>query len=143
MKISKKASQIETSLTRQFFNIAKQFDDVIDLTLGDPDVMPNEQIRVSASEAIMQGNTHYSANAGLMSLRNVLAKHIKNEYNQSVDPEAEIMVSVGGMGALYLSLTCIVDEGDEVIVLAPYYVNYIQMIKTYYYSLLKIVFLQK
>ena len=128
MKISKKASQIETSLTRQFFNIAKQFDDVIDLTLGDPDVMPNEQIRVSASEAIMQGNTHYSANAGLMSLRNVLAKHIKNEYNQSVDPETEIMVSVGGMGALYLSLACTVDEGDEVIVLAPYYVNYIQMI---------------
>ena len=128
MKISKKASQIETSLTRQFFNIAKQFDDVIDLTLGDPDVMPNEKIRISASEAIMQGNTHYSANAGLMSLRNVLAKHIKNEYNQSVDPETEIMVSVGGMGALYLSIACTVDEGDEVIVLAPYYVNYIQMI---------------
>ena len=129
MKISKKGSRLETSLTRQFFNIAKQFDDVIDLTLGDPDLAPNDKIKQAAVDAIMQGNTHYSANAGLMSLRNVLAKHIKNEYNQSVDPETEIMVSVGGMGALYLSLACIVDEGDEVIVLAPYYVNYIQMIK--------------
>ena len=129
MKISKKASQIETSLTRKFFNIAKQFDDVIDLTLGDPDVSPNEQIRKSACEAIMQGKTHYSANAGIISLREVLAKHIKNEYNQTVNPETEIMVSVGGMGALYISIAALVDEGDEVIVLAPYYVNYIQMIK--------------
>ena len=66
MKISKKASQIETSLTRQFFNIAKQYDDVIDLTLGDPDVSPNEQIRQAACEAIMQGKTHYSSNAGIV-----------------------------------------------------------------------------
>ncbi len=129
MKISKKASQVETSLTRQFFNIAKNYDDVIDLTLGDPDVSPNEQIKKAACEAIMQGNTHYSANAGLMSLRSVLAKHVQKEYSVCVNPEAEIMVSVGGMGALYLSLSCIVDEGDEVVVLAPYYVNYIQMIK--------------
>ncbi len=129
MKISKKASQIETSLTRQFFDIAKQFDDVIDLTLGDPDVMPNIKIRQAACDAIMQGNTHYSSNAGIADLRKVLSKHIKNEYNQTVDPESEIMVSVGGMGALYISVACLVDEGDEVIVLAPYYVNYIQMIK--------------
>ena len=129
MKISKKASQIETSLTRQFFNIAKQFDDVIDLTLGDPDVSPNEQIRQAACEAIMQGKTHYSSNAGIAPLRETLAKHIKNEYNQTVCPETEIMVSIGGMGALYISIAALVDEGDEVIVLAPYYVNYIQMIK--------------
>ena len=129
LKISKKASQIETSLTRQFFNIAKQFDDVIDLTLGDPDVSPNEQIRQAACEAIMQGKTHYSANAGIATLRETLAKYIKNEYNQTACPETEIMVSIGGMGALYLSIAALVDEGDEVIVLAPYYVNYIQMIK--------------
>ncbi len=129
MKISKKASQVETSLTRQFFNIAKNYDDVIDLTLGDPDVVPNLEIRQAACDAIMSGSTHYSANAGIIELRKVLAKHIKNEYNICVDPETEIMVSVGGMGALYISLASLIDEGDEVIVLAPYYVNYIQMIK--------------
>lgn len=129
MKISKKASQIETSLTRQFFNIAKQYDDVIDLTLGDPDVIPCEKIRKSACEAIMQGKTHYSANAGIASLREVLAKHVENEYNISVNPETEVMASVGGMGALYIAIAALIDEGDEVIVLAPYYVNYIQMIK--------------
>ena len=129
MKISEKGSALETSLTRQFFNIAKNYDDVIDLTLGDPDLAPSEKIKQAACDTIMSGNTHYSSNAGLAKLREVLAKHIKNEYERTVDPETEIMVSVGGMGALYLSIACLVNEGDEVVVLAPYYVNYIQMIK--------------
>ena len=94
MKISKKAGQVETSLTRQFFDIAKQFDDVIDLTLGDPDVMPNIKIRQAACDAIMQGNTHYSSNAGIADLRKVLSKHIKNEYKQKVVKQVKVKPSI-------------------------------------------------
>ena len=55
MKISKAANKIELSLTRRLLNMAKEYDNVIDLTLGDPDVPPSEIIRKAASDAIFAG----------------------------------------------------------------------------------------
>lgn len=129
MKISKAAKKIELSLTRRLFNMAKEYDNVIDLTLGDPDVPPCDVIRKAASDAIFAGKTKYSANAGLLPFREAIAKNFLNEYGFQVDPTRHIMATVGGMEALYLSLACMIDEGDEVIIFAPYYVNYKQMIR--------------
>lgn len=129
IKISKKASSIAPSLTRHLFNLASKFDDVIDLTLGDPDLIPAEKIRLAACDAIKKGKTRYSANAGLKQLRNAISDHIKKEYGTQIDPEGNIIVTVGGMEALYLALSSIIDEGDEVIIPGPYYVNYVQMVK--------------
>ncbi len=129
MKISKMANAVEPSLSRQLFNMAKNYDDVIDLTLGDPDIVPSEKIRTAACEAVMGGKTKYSANAGLQTLREVIAKNFTEEYNIKIDPLKEIIMAVGGMEALYLSFACLLDEGDEVIILAPYYVNYKQMVQ--------------
>ena len=128
MKISKAANAVEPSLTRKLFNMAKEYNDVIDLTLGDPDVLPSHKIRAAASEAIMQGKTRYSANAGLPKLREAIADNFRNEYKLQIDPLNNVIVTVGGMEALFLSLTCMINPGDEVIILAPYYVNYKQMI---------------
>lgn len=128
MKISKIANSIETSLTRQLFNMAKNYDDVIDLTLGDPDVPPLDVIKAAACESIMQGRLRYSANAGLIALREAVAENYKRETGLTVDPAKNIAITVGGMEGLYLALRAIVDPGDEVIILAPYYVNYKQMI---------------
>lgn len=128
MKISKIANSIETSLTRQLFNMAKNYDDVIDLTLGDPDVPPLDPIKEAACESIIQGKLRYSANAGLIALREAVAKNYKRETGLNVDPAKNIAITVGGMEGLYLALQAIVDPGDEVIILAPYYVNYKQMI---------------
>lgn len=129
MKISKAAQSVEPSLSRQLFNLAKEYRNVIDLTLGDPDLLPSSSIRSAACEAIVSGKTRYSANAGLPSLRNAIAKCFLTEYGIEIDAESEIIVTVGGMEALFLAFACLLDHGDEVIVLAPYYVNYIQMIK--------------
>lgn len=128
MKISRNSQSIEPSLSRRLFNMAKQYDDVIDLTLGDPDIKPSNIIRESGSEAIMSGNTKYSANAGVLELRKAISENIKEEYGIAINPETEITVTVGGMEALFLSISCLVDPGDEVIILAPYYVNYKQMV---------------
>lgn len=128
MKISKLAGNLETSLTRQLFNMAKKYDDVIDLTLGDPDVPPLDAIKAAACESIIQGKLRYSANAGLITLREAVAKNYKRETGLNVDPAKNIAITVGGMEGLYLALQAIVDPGDEVIILAPYYVNYKQMI---------------
>ena len=129
MKVSKRAQAIEPSLSRQLFNMAKSYHDVIDLTLGDPDIVPSVKIREAACEAVMGGRTKYSANAGLPTLRDVIANNFSEEYHMQIDPTKEIIMTVGGMEALYLSFACFLDEGDEVIILAPYYVNYKQMVQ--------------
>jgi len=129
MKVSKRAQAIEPSLSRQLFNMAKSYHDVIDLTLGDPDIVPSVKIREATCEAVMGGRTKYSANAGLPTLREVIANNFSEEYHMQIDPTKEIIMTVGGMEALYLSFACLLDEGDEVIILAPYYVNYKQMVQ--------------
>lgn len=129
MKISKMASVIEPSLTRKLFNLAKQYNDVIDLTLGDPDVQPLEQIKKAACEAITLGKTRYSANAGLPELREKISSCFAKEYGMEANPQNDIIVTVGGMEALFLTFASLIDDGDEVIIPAPYYVNYVQMVK--------------
>ncbi len=129
MKLSTVAASMETSLTRQLFNKAKQFDDVIDLTLGDPDLTPSQSIRDAAKKAIQEGQTHYSVNAGLVQAREAIAACVAAESGIKADPASELMLTIGGMGALYLSLKALVNPGDEVLVIGPYYVNYIQMIR--------------
>lgn len=129
MKISNKANVIEPSLTRDLFNRALEFNDVINLSLGDPDLPPPQSVRDSACDAIQKGKTRYSANAGLYDLRKSIADSFSNEYGLQCNPANEVMVAVGGMEALYLTLSSIIDPGDEVIIFAPYYVNYVQMVR--------------
>ena len=129
MKQSRIAAGLETSLTRQLFNRAKELDNVIDLTLGDPDLTPSQAIRDAAKRAVQEGKTHYSVNAGLARAREAIADCFREETGIAADPASEIMLTIGGMGALYLSLAAVVDPGDEVIVIGPYYVNYVQMVR--------------
>ena len=128
MHISKIARDIEPSLARKLFNMAKDFDDVIDLTLGDPDLSPPAEIGEAAYKAIKNNLMHYSANAGLISARKAIASRIKKKWNVNCDENSNIIVTVGGMQALYLSMLSMINPGDEVIVFAPYYANYVQMI---------------
>lgn len=129
MKLSERVNSIEPSLTRHLYNMAQKYDDVIDLTLGDPDIVPAKEIRDAACEAIQTGKTRYSANAGLRDLREVISKRVCDFYHVNVDPNSEITITVGGMEALFLTLSTIIDSGDEVIIPAPYYVNYVQMVR--------------
>lgn len=129
MKISQKAGVIEPSLTRDLFNRAMKIGDVINLTLGDPDIPPPHSVRDAACDAIQEGKTRYSANAGLMDLRQAIADDFAKEYNLPCDSASEVIVTVGGMEALYLAFSSILDPGDEVVILAPYYVNYVQMVR--------------
>ncbi len=129
MKISNYAKSVQPSLARALFNMAKQYDDVIDLTLGDPDFSTPEHIQNAACRAIRNGLTHYSANAGLREARTAIAEHIQKQWGLTADPDGELIITVGGMEALFLSLASLVDPGDEVIIFAPYYVNYVQMVR--------------
>lgn len=129
MNVSVLANRVEHSKGRALFNLASQHEDVIDLTLGDPDIIPPRLVREAGCEAIMQGKTRYSANAGLIELRRVYADFIETNYGKKYDPEKNIIVTVGGMEALYLGLISSVNPDEEVIIFSPYYINYYQMIQ--------------
>lgn len=123
------AQNIKPSLTRKLFNMAKAYNDVIDFTLGDPDVQPHKAIKDAACAAIQAGRTRYSQNAGLLELRETISDYYAKKEGFRYDPVTEILVSVGAMEGLYLALLAIIDDGDEVIIPAPYYVNYVQIVE--------------
>ena len=129
IKTSIVADSIKLSLVRSLFNEAKKYDDVIDFTLGDPDVQPHQAIKDAACEAIQEGKTRYSQNAGLLDLRQTISKYYEQKEGFKYNPVTEVMATVGAMEGLYLALISILNSGDEVIMPAPYYVNYAQMIR--------------
>lgn len=127
--ISSIANSIEPSLIRSLFNKAKAMEDVVDFTLGDPDVQPHQAIKDAACNAIQKGMTRYSQNAGLLDLRKTISDYYLRNEGYYYNPQNEIMVSVGAMEGLYLAFLSLLDVGDEVIIPAPYYVNYVQMVQ--------------
>ena len=104
-------------------------DDVVDFTLGDPDIQPHQAIKDAACDAIQKGKTRYSQNAGLLDLRKTISDYYVRNEGYYYDPQSEIMVSVGAMEGLYLAFLSMLNPGDEVIIPAPYYVNYLQMVQ--------------
>lgn len=128
IQLSETAKSITPSLTRKLFNLAQKYDNVIDFTLGDPDIHPHQNIKDAGCKAILEGHTRYSPNAGLLELREVISTRYKEQYNIEYNPFNEIMVTVGGMEGLYLALLAILNKDDEVIIPAPYWINYVQMV---------------
>ena len=127
--ISDIAKSIEPSLIRRIFNMTKTLEDVVDFTLGDPDVQPHQVIKDAACSAIQKGRTRYSQNAGLLELRETISRYYVRQEGFKYDPVSEIIVTVGAMEGLFLAFLAILNEGDEVIIPAPYYVNYVQMVQ--------------
>lgn len=126
--VSKVSEAVKPSLTRKLFNMARAYDDVIDFTLGDPDVPTHQAIKDAGCAAIQEGKTRYSQNAGLIDLRRTITEYYKRTEGYVYSPDDETIVTVGAMEGLYLTLLSILDPNDEVIIPAPYYVNYVQMV---------------
>lgn len=129
MEISRNTQGIKPSSIRKMFNKALQYDDVISFTLGEPDFTASENVVEAGCRAIRQGYTKYSANAGLLPLRKAIGEALNKETGQNYDADREITVTVGAMGALYLSLKVLINPGDEVIICEPYWTNYVQQVK--------------
>lgn len=130
MKLAERAKNLTPSEPRKIYEEARKYSDVIDLTLGDPDLIPPENIRLAACDAVMAGRTRYSANAGLIQLREKIASEASREYGIELDPVSEVIVTVGAMEAAYLSLWSLLDPGDEAIIVAPFWINYKEVVKS-------------
>jgi aspartate aminotransferase len=97
--------------------------DIASLTIGEPDFDTPAHIQTAAAEAMRKGLTHYSPVAGILELRQALAKKLKEE--NGIDYAAnEIVIANGAKQAIANAVLALVEPGDEVILLSPYWVSY-------------------
>lgn len=123
-EISKTVEALKPSGIRRFFDLANTMEGVISLGVGEPDFSTPWHVCEEAIQSMADGRTHYTANKGLLKLREEIAKFHSEHYNQNYDPKTEILVTVGGSEAIDLSMRALLNPGDEVIVMDPNYVAY-------------------
>ena len=115
-EISKTVETLKPSGIRRFFDLANTMEGVISLGVGEPDFSTPWHVCEEAIQSMADGRTHYTANKGLLELREEIAKFHSEHYNQNYDPKTEILVTVGGSEAIDLSMRALLNPGDEVIV---------------------------
>jgi len=102
--------------------------DVINLSVGEPDFTTPEHIKTAAKRAVDENYSFYSPVPGYLPLRNAIVAKLKKENNLDYKPE-QIVCSNGAKQSVCNVLMCIIGKGDEVIVPAPYWVSYVEMVK--------------
>ncbi|KQB91809.1 aminotransferase [Geobacillus thermodenitrificans] len=124
MYVSETVASLKPSGIRRFFDLASSLDGVISLGVGEPDFVTSWSIREASILSLEQGYTSYTANAGLLELRQEIAAYLRRKFHVEYRPETEILVTVGASQAIDLALRAIVNPGDEVIVVEPSFVAY-------------------
>lgn len=128
MKKLSENTKIPQSGIRRMFDLAKTKDNITSFVIGEPDFDTPKHIKEAAAKALFAGQTHYTDNAGILSLREAIIKEVE-AYDKVSYSTDEIVVCTGGMQALYLSMVALLDPGDEVIISDPSYANYTAQIK--------------
>lgn len=130
--ISEKAKNIKPSATLEINKKAKELKakgiDVINLSVGEPDFDTPEPIKDFAINAIEEGFTKYTDTAGILELREAISEKLEKENGLSYSP-SQIVVSNGAKHSLYNIFLAILNPGDEVIIPAPYWVSYPEMVR--------------
>jgi len=109
---------------RRFFDMASSLEDVIALTIGEPDFQTPWHIRQVAVDTIEKGKTWYSPNAGFVQLRREISDYLKRRFDLYYEADSEIVVTVGGSEAIDLAMRAVICPGDEVIIPKPAFVCY-------------------
>jgi len=122
-------SYVPASEIRRIFNMIQGKNDVLDMTVGVPDFDTPDFIKAAAKEAIDQGFTRYTHNAGYLETREAMALKFKRDNGIIADPTSEIMMTAGGMGALLLANLVLVNPGDEILYPDPGFVSHYSHIR--------------
>lgn len=132
MKLAKRVRVIEPSKTLELMAKAKALKaegkNVLEFQVGEPDFNTPENVKEAAIKAIRDNFTHYTPSPGVMELRKAICEKLQRDNNLVYSPE-EVMVSNGAKQCLFNAFLALVDEGDEVIVPAPYWVTYPEAVK--------------
>ena len=123
--LNSKVRAIKPSGIRKFFDIVKEIDGAISLGVGEPDFDTPWHIREEGIYALERGKTFYTSNAGLLELREEIAKYLERRQGMSYDFKTEILVTIGGSEAIDAALRAMLDAGDEVLIPEPCYVSYV------------------
>lgn len=120
--VSQSVRSLRPSGIRKYFDIAATMDDVISLSIGEPDFATPEHITEHAITSLRNGQTGYTSNSGTLELRHAIADYIERLYGLRYDPVEQVLVTVGVSEAFWLAMRAVLDPGDEVLVVEPCFV---------------------
>lgn len=130
--LSQRTLNIAASLTVAIDSLAKQMiaegKDVVSLGAGEPDFSTPSAICEAACDAIHGGKTRYTAPVGIMDVRKAVCEKLRNDNGLNFTPEQIVMTS-GAKHAVFNALAALINPGDEVIIPAPYWVTYPELVK--------------
>ena len=122
--LNKAIAAVPPSGIRRFFDMASTMKGTISLGVGEPDFITPYHIRNAAIDSLLNGETQYTANRGLLSLRKAVSRYLRERFSVDYDPEREIVITVGASEAIDTVIRAITESGDEILVPEPSYVSY-------------------
>ncbi len=122
--LNREVVNIPPSGIRKFFDIAAEMKDAISLGVGEPDFVTPWHIRDKGIYSLQKGQTHYTANKGLIELRREISNYLERRFNLKYEATTQTVVTVGGSEAIDLAFRAILEPGDEVIIPEPSFVCY-------------------
>ena len=117
------AASVPYSRVRAIAEIAMTMEQVYPLYFGESNLPTPDFIKRALDKAVRDGFTYYTSNAGLLSLREMIARHYQEKHQVTVDAGSEVLVTASGVQALNVSIRCVLDPGDEALVLTPAWPN--------------------
>jgi aspartate/methionine/tyrosine aminotransferase len=121
--VARSVQNVPHSRIRELAEVAMSMDGVLRLYFGESNLPTPDYIKQAAIQALNDGYTFYTENAGLPSLRRAIARHYQKLHRVNLDPESEIVITASGVQALNVSLRAMLDPGDEALVLTPAWPN--------------------
>lgn len=121
--LSRTVVGLKKSGIRKFFDLLDTMEDVVGLTVGQPDFVTPWHIREAGIESLQRGKTYYTSNAGMPELRQEISRYLTRRFSLDYTPE-ETLVTVGGSEAIDLAIRALIEPGDEVIIPTPSFVCY-------------------
>ncbi len=121
--VSPSAARVPYSRIRELAEMAMSMKDVLKLYFGESNIPTPEYIKRAAQKAMADGYTFYTENAGMPSLRKALARYYQDHHQVDLDPASEFVITASGVQALHVAIRCLLDPGDQAIVLTPAWPN--------------------
>ena len=122
--LNRQVQELKPSGIRRFFDIANEMDNVISLSIGEPDFPTPWHVRQEGIRTLEDGKTWYSPNRGFLELREQISRFMERHYQMAYDPKTQVAVTVGGSEAIDLAVRCLINPGDEVLIPQPSFVCY-------------------
>jgi aminotransferase len=128
--LSNSIKKINTSAIREIFQLASKLEDPIDFSIGQPDFPVPQQIKEALYKAIKDNKTNYTLTQGIPELREAYSEKIEKHNGFTCNPDS-LIITAGVASGFYLLFSCLIEPGDEVILVEPYFLTYPSLLEVY------------